>query len=341
MGNVLRAMKKSAKQDGAPAKATVQVITVAVDQAKAAAEAALDQQISPAATPEQAAAQAIEMLEDESATATQAAQTIAPPPEQAAQTVATPPEQATQTITTPPERPAGSSPLEVVTTQVGPEIITYHSPRSQASEQIRQLRTSLLRLTNRGTVRCMITSAQPREGKSVTAGNLAYCFSEITNKKTLLIDADLRCGRIHELFGLPNEVGLGDLLIGKCSIDDACWAVGRDNLHIIPSGKIDLNMVGEMLSGGKADDVMWDLLGRYDHVIFDTPPVLGVADAGILGRWVDWAIMAVRIHQTARKAVEQATQVLENAGLNVAGLVALDEQLGKQKGYYYGYGYYS
>jgi capsular exopolysaccharide synthesis family protein len=219
-------------------------------------------------------------------------------------------------------------------------VVTCHKPRSQASEQFRQLRTTLIRLADRGPVRCMITSAQPREGKTVMSANLAYSFSELAQKRTLLIDCDLRRGRLADLLGLPNEVGLGELLSGRCTADDACRPVGRPSLHVITAGRADLDAIGQLFGSTAAQTAMRELIGQYDYVLLDTPPVLGLADTGMLGSWVDVALLAVRINKTPRALIDKAAHVLTSAGVNVAGLIAVDAQAHDAKNYYAGYAYY-
>ncbi len=90
------------------------------------------------------------------------------------------------------------SPIKPAHAAISPSILACHQPRSTVSEQFRQLRTTLIRLADREPVRCMISSAQPREGKTTTSCNLAWSFSELSQKRTLLIDADLRRGHIAE-----------------------------------------------------------------------------------------------------------------------------------------------
>ncbi|NQU75235.1 MAG: CpsD/CapB family tyrosine-protein kinase [Planctomycetes bacterium] len=215
---------------------------------------------------------------------------------------------------------------------ISPIILTHHKPRSQQSEQIRQLRTTLLQMGGQRRVCCMITSARPREGKTVTAANLAYSFSEIKQKKTLLIDADLRHGRVAELFGLSNEVGLSQLLTRRCVARDVFKTVGRPNLYVITAGEADFNETGEILSAGQTDEMIRQLLSRFDHVVVDGPPVIGLADAALVGRWVNMALLAVRMRKTPKASVEQAVQILQNAGVNVSGIIAMDGETARHRG---------
>jgi polysaccharide biosynthesis transport protein len=232
------------------------------------------------------------------------------------------------------------TPVKVEKGPINSMVLACHQPRSQAGEQFRQLRTTLIRLAGNGPVRCMITSARPREGKTVVSANLAYSFSELAQKRTLVIDGDLRRGRMSELFGLPNNAGLGELLSGKASPQEVCRAVGRPSLHVLTAGKANLDSIGELLGSTSAQIAMRDLFSQYDYVLLDTPPVLGLADTGMLGAWTDVALLIVRIHKTPRNLIDKSAHVLANSGINMAGIVALDDQAHDANGYYDGYGYY-
>ena len=304
MGNVLRAMRKTAEQSATTDHRSIRVVSMAVADAEHAAADAFD------------------------STATEVAESIPPPAVHQQTPVMT--EKAIGESAAPMRRSSLLSPM----------ILAHHRPRCQVVEQIRQVRTALIRLANDGPVRCMITSAQPREGKTVTAVNLAYIFSEITDKRTLLIDADLRRGTVAALLGMTRRAGLGELLDDRCSLDEALWSAGRSNFHVLTAGTAPLDRIGELLSGGRAETVIRQLTDTYDYVVIDSPPVISVADAGILGRLVDHAVLAVRLHHTHRSAVEQATQVLEGVGVPVAGLIALDRKaIGRNYYRYAGYTY--
>ena len=309
MGNVLRAMKKSAEHSTTLDHRAVRVVSMAVAGVEQAAVEALD-----------GAAVVAAPLEAPPAAPAPAAPRLTP--------VGT---------DVPVEGPA--APMRR-SSYFSPMILAHHRPRCQVVEQIRQVRTALIRLANDGPMRCMITSAQPREGKTVTATNLAYTFSEISDKRTLLIDADLRRGSVAALLGMTRRAGLGDLLAGECTVDQAVWSAGRNSFHVLTAGTAPMDRVGELLSGRSAETVIGRLTESYDYVVIDSPPVISVADAGILGRFVDLAVLAVRIHRTHRSAVEQATQILEGVGVPVAGLIALDEKAAGRSEYRYaGYTY--
>lgn len=320
MANVPRALNKTGPQTGSEGEPMAQVIAMAAKNAPSA-NGARREKTSPAQP-------------SASSAAAQASSFASPLDIPAAERAA---EGEPSAFGQPWELP---TPVKAESPAINPMILTCHKPRSQASEQFRQLRTTLIRLANRGPVRCMITSAQPREGKTILSANLAYCFSELAPKRTLLIDGDLRRGRQAELFGVPNETGLGELLSGKCAPPDACRNVCRPSMNIITAGRADLDAIGQLFGSPSAQTAMRELISQYDYVMLDTPPVLGLADTGMLGSWVDVALLVVRIHKTPRNLIDKAAHVLTSAGVNVAGIVALDEQAHDAKGYYDGYSSY-
>lgn len=381
MGNVLRALRKSAGQDVDSKKPAVHMVSLAVTSAEEAAKAALDAEAQKAKAQQEALAheqqdaadrdetpaseQDVQAAEHEAIAAAEqavraelnaqvrqarqealAAQGESPDAEddfdetfeQEAEAGYVVPTAAAPSKCAPASSRGGS--LDGRRSYYfGPLIPLHHQPRSKVSEQFRQVRTSLLRIANRGLVRCMITSAEPREGKTVTAANLAYCFSEISQKKTLLIDGDLRRGSVAELFGIDNRVGLANVLAGDCSPDQAIWTIGRNSFHVLPAGRTDLDMIGELLSGDRAEQMMKSILRGFDYVILDAPPAIGVADTGILGQWMDTTLLAMRIHKTPKTKLADATEAMESAGVNVVGMIALDESSTNPTSYGYDYGY--
>jgi capsular exopolysaccharide synthesis family protein len=305
MGNVLKALQKAGQTSEATAEPTIHVISMAVANAAKIAKESLDRDATTTKAPKAAAARP--------ATAVQA------------------PTVSTIQV----DVPSPAAPAEATVVHYSPLLIMHHKPRCIAAEQVRQLRTSMLKIAGKNPVRCLVTSAQPQEGKSVTSSNLAYSFSELTHKRTLLIDADLRCGRVDELFGIKGHLGLADLLARRCIADDVICRSTKPNLDIVPAGEADLDLIGELLSGEWAEAAVRDLCRGYDHVIFDGPPTLGLADTGIMGHWATTALLAVRVNKTMREQVEQASQALQTAGVNVSGLVAIDEQATGRQYYRY------
>ncbi len=184
----------------------------------------------------------------------------------------------------------------------------------------------------------MVTSARASEGKTSIACNLAWAFQSIGGR-TLLIDCDLRRGRVHHFTKLPNEIGLTPLLLGKCTLQEAIEKTPLPLLDVIPRGHIIIGTT-DLLVQAIFHDLITKLRGEYDHIILDTPPVLGLSETTSLQKVVDGVLMVVRAEKTPRKDVLDAVTLLRKAGAYFYGLVLNDLDLNKTANYY-NYYYYS
>ncbi len=187
-----------------------------------------------------------------------------------------------------------------------------------------QLRTHLLLSTSGGPPQSiLVTSGEEGEGKTITAINLASSLSK-TGDKILLIDADLRCPRIHLIKGINNDYGLTALLTAKEVNDDLLdMTIQKDdssNLHILPAGERSVNPAN-LLCSEEMRALLVKLSEKYTHIIIDSPPVLYFADSTILSTLVDSVIIVVRDNKSSRLSVQKAKKVLQNVGAKVIGMV--------------------
>ena len=213
-------------------------------------------------------------------------------------------------------------------------LLARSAPRDLAVESLRSLRTNLaFALMEAPNNRIMITGPSPNVGKSFVAANLAELLAE-TGKKVLLIEADLRKGHLHRVFGLPGEKGLADMLVDPNL--NATVKAG-ENLHIISGGKYPPNP-SELLMSPVFTDLLEKMSAEYDVVIIDTPPVLAVTDAAIIGEQCGTAFMVVRAELNPAREIDYATRRLQQAGVNVRGAVL--NGLVKTSSRYGNYGYY-
>ncbi len=213
--------------------------------------------------------------------------------------------------------------------------IVEKDPKSIAAESYRTLRTNLQYSSFDEEYKVIVvTSAEPGEGKSTTAGNLALSIAE-GDKKVVLIDCDLRKPSLHKKFEISNTAGLSDVIVGKESIS----VVGHrhnNNLTILTSGKIPPNP-SEML-GSKSMKALLDALRKvFDYVILDTPPVQAVTDAQILSNRADGTILVVRAEKTKKDSVVNSINLLKKVNANIIGTV-LNGVDTKRNNYYYYYG---
>jgi capsular exopolysaccharide synthesis family protein len=219
------------------------------------------------------------------------------------------------------------------------------SPRasswSRIAEALRGMRTSIL-LSSPGSPPkvIMFASTRPAEGKSSIAGLMAIAFG-LNGSRVLLIDADLRRPAIHLRYRVGRGLGLSAVLSGKALFSEAIveWS-DLPNVHILPSGP-QPPLPSELLSSRQMEDLLAQARTEYDFVILDTPPVLAVTDACILGRQADATILIVRYGASHREVVRRCIDVLERSGAHLLGVaVNAVDYTSPEYSEYYGRKYY-
>lgn len=184
----------------------------------------------------------------------------------------------------------------------------------------------------------MITSARPSEGKTTQAANIAWAFNSI-GERTLLVDADLRRGRVHDVLQLDNELGMTNFLIGQATEEEVIQPSGLNNLDIITRGPIVAGST-EVFAQKKFEDIVSEWRQRYDRIIIDTPPVLGLSETGTIQRVADGVTLVIRAESTPAKDILDAVDLLGKTGAHLFGFVLNRIDLNKIANYYQ-YQYYS
>lgn len=186
----------------------------------------------------------------------------------------------------------------------------------------------------------LVTSAEESEGKTITALNLAESLAK-TRGKVLLIDADLRGPRLHQIKDLPNRSGLTELLASKEVADELIEQTIKktpgDNLHILTSGERTVNPAN-LLSSEEMRNLLNRLSNFYSHIVIDSPPVLYFADSIILSTLVNSVVLVVRDHKSSKQNVLRVKKTLQNVGANITGMVINGVPTGRAG--YYNYNYY-
>ncbi|HHN93664.1 MAG TPA: polysaccharide biosynthesis tyrosine autokinase [Anaerolineae bacterium] len=202
-----------------------------------------------------------------------------------------------------------------------PDLITLTDPRSAAAEAYRTLRTNLtFAALDRPIETLLVTSASPDEEKSVVIANLAVTMAQ-GERRTILVDADLRRPRLHTIFGVSNERGLTTLIVEGTALDSPPLVdVGVENLHLVPSGPLPPNPA-DILGSRKMEQVIAALKSQADVVIFDAPPIIAVTDGAVLGTKVDGVLLVVSAGRTRREHVQRAVDILERVHVRVVGAV--------------------
>lgn len=210
------------------------------------------------------------------------------------------------------------------------ELVPHENPRLAVSEAYRSLRTALLLSSARELKVVAVTSAVASEGKSATASNLAVVMAQL-GRRVLIVDADLRKPRLHEVFQVSNRAGLVSYLTGGADFEGIVSRTSVPQLYVTPSGPIPPNP-SELLASDRMAELVKAARGRFDFVVIDTPPLLPVTDATLVGDLVDGVTLCLRAGKVTREAARSCLDRLKMAGIKILGVV-LNRHLLNQGGY--------
>jgi len=218
-------------------------------------------------------------------------------------------------------------------------LVMRMDPKSPVSEAYRTLGTNIQYLASQQPLKViMIASSLGGDGKSTTSSNLAMVLAH-SGKRVILVSADLRRPRIHQFFGLINNVGLSNALADSIPPAKVTREAGIPTLRVICAGSIPDDPAA-LLGSRQTGEFIRALRQVSDFVIIDTPPVLAVADASILAPLVDGTVFVLDAERCSRSALTQARGQLQNAGANIVGAVYNNFQPGQSSYYPYYYSYY-
>ena len=214
------------------------------------------------------------------------------------------------------------------------DLITLTDPRNLAAEAYRTLRTNLtFAALDKPIETLIVTSAAPDEGKSTVLANLAITMAQ-GERRTILVDADLRRPGLHEVFGVENDRGLTTMIVEETTMDDPSLIdVGVDNLWLVPSGPLPPNPA-DILGSRKMEQVIAALKARADVILFNAPPVVSVTDATVLGTKVDGVLLVICAGRTRREHAQRAKELLERVHVRIVGAVLNDAPRGVVLGGY-------
>jgi receptor protein-tyrosine kinase len=212
---------------------------------------------------------------------------------------------------------------------------TYEPSCTPFQEAFRSLSANIRLLNPESPVRsCVISSATPADGKSTVAMNLAMGAAAM-GQRVLLVDADLRQPKIHRMLQLSNERGLSDILIQNLEVQEVVQkTLGDENLYVLTAGQ-PISDPTRLLSSTVMQALMRQLAQVFDLVIYDTAPLLGLADANLLAPHTSGLMMVVGVGKTDRAAVDLALRELQMAGVPVLGMVANGDK--QERKYYAAY----
>lgn len=216
----------------------------------------------------------------------------------------------------------------------GINLIAHNDLKNPATEAYRVIRTSIqFAQAGKELKTIALTSCTSNEGKSTTIANLAVVLTQ-AGKSVLLIDCDMRNPSVHKNFNLSNKVGLSSCISMGTALSDAVQKTSIEGLYALTGGVIPPNP-SELLGSEQMKNVLQRAKEQYDYVLIDTPPVMPVTDALIVGRFVDGMILVIASAEVKVEMARDVKNQLVNAGANILGVV-----LNKVRSEHHGYGYY-
>ena len=206
--------------------------------------------------------------------------------------------------------------------KVDPRLVTYFDPKALITEQYKILRTNVLSLNAKRPLKTLVvTSSLHSEGKTVTALNLAMVVAQSTQKpKVLVVDADIRRGRVAKYLGVEQKTGLTEILTGKIDSSEALFHIDMENLAFIAAGSVAENPT-ELLGSDRMKQFLTEMKAQFDLILLDTPPIIAVTDSGIIGALADGILMVIQAGRTQRGMLQRATELLEQAHSKIIGHV--------------------
>jgi capsular exopolysaccharide synthesis family protein len=216
------------------------------------------------------------------------------------------------------------APAEVrtATATLHPLLVAAIEPHADVAERYRSIRARISHREETMPMRTlMVTSPGLGDGKSITAANLALTMAQEFQRRVVLVDADFRRSSVHTLFGLDGAPGLSEVLAGDATLDDVMVYLPDHRLTVLPAGRTP-HFPTELLGSTAMRRAVDTLRGRFDRVLFDTPAVLPLADAGTFAPMADGVLIVVRAGLTQRPALDRAIAAFDQE--RVVGVVLND-----------------
>lgn len=217
-------------------------------------------------------------------------------------------------------------------------VLAHAAPGDLSVESLRSLRTSLhFALLDAPNNILMITGPSPQLGKSFVSVNLAAVIAA-AGQRVLLVDGDMRRGYLNEYFGMPRAGGLSELIAGQREADQVIQASGFTGFDYVTTGELPPNP-SELLLHPRFEAFLKDVSQRYDYVLVDSPPVMAVTDAAIIGRLAGATLLLARFAVTPLRELEHSAKRLRQAGVAVKGVLLNRVEISTGYGYQYAYAY--
>lgn len=215
------------------------------------------------------------------------------------------------------------------------ELLVEKNPKSSVAEAIRIVRTNIqFSSVDKKVKTILITSSVPGEGKSFISSNLATAFAQ-NGSKVLVVDCDMRKGRLHKIFNMSNDKGLSNLLLGdvKNEYKEYIRKTKINNLSLISSGIVPPNP-SELLDSEKNQTLIQTLSNDFDYIIFDGTPIGGLTDSIIMTKFVDKVVVVCSVNYTTTEQLANTKKSLENIGADICGVIV--NRVPEVHNHYYG-----
>lgn len=213
-------------------------------------------------------------------------------------------------------------------------LIPFYERTSLVTEQYRSLRTRLLSANPNYEHRVLaVTSAVPREGKSVTTLNLGCILAEIRHLRVCVVDGDFRRSSLAAMLNQPAGPGLADVLAGNVTFGEVVQSTPIPNLSLVPAGSTRGRSAAELLAASSAQGIFKRLHDQFHYTIVDTPPATTVTDVGIIGQMCHGVIVMVRLNRTHEAAARRAVRLLQVNNIPIVGCLLVGRD-GPASAYY-------
>jgi non-specific protein-tyrosine kinase len=213
-------------------------------------------------------------------------------------------------------------------------LVTLAEPRSAAAEAYRTLRTNLMfSSVEKPITTLLVTSPAESEGKSTVLANLAVTFAQ-SGHMTIIVDCDLRKPAQHDIWKISNEHGLTTMMLEAATLaNPPLVSTDVENLQVLPSGPLP-PAPADLLGSQRMNEIIGLLKARANYILFDSPPVLAVTDAALLGSRLDGVLLVARAGHTRREHAARAKEALERVHVRIVGAVLSDAPRERTVGYY-------
>lgn len=237
-------------------------------------------------------------------------------------TIAAPPALASILEPPPPPKAFTANAPPLPPEALDPRAVAFHEPTGEFAEKYRSIRTRLLTANPGGSARSYaVSSALPREGKTVTVANLGLSLAELRHLRVAMVDLDFRHRGLTHLLGAQDRPGMAEVLRSEKRLSEVCIPVVRENLHFIGVGDVGTAGPSDLLAIEAARDIFREINERFHYCLIDTPPIHHCADIGLIAPLCHSVLMVIRMNATPEPLLQRCVKMLQANHLSIAGCI--------------------